>query len=142
MDRGSVTWHMFNWQSIICSLFLSSVFLFNSIYNWEHTYLSDLLYLLQCSWASSRLSQMAVFLFHGWIIFLPLQMCVHVCVCIHIIFSIFFNHRLIDTLGCFHVFAVVGNAAVNMGVQTTFGGNDFVSFWYSLRSRRSYQGNS
>ena len=70
--------------------------------------------------------------------------CVHMCACVYTSYFPFSLtiHRLIDTLGCFYIFAVVSNTAVNMGVQTTFGGNDFVSFGYILRSGKSYHCNS
>ena len=65
------------------------------------------------------------------------------CVCVYTSYFPFYLtiHQLIDSLGCFHIMAVVSNASVNMRVQTTFGGNDFVSFGYILRSGRSYHCN-
>ena len=53
-------------------------------------------------------------------------MCVHVYVCVCACL-IFFIHSPIDRhIGCFHVMAVLSNAAVNAGAHMSFLMSDFV----------------
>ena len=59
-------------------------------------------------------------------------MCVYVCICIY---HIFFIHSSIDGhLGCFHILAIINNAAMYIGVHVSFQISGFF-FRYIPRSR-------
>ena len=47
---------------------------------------------------------------------------------------LFIHSSVFGHLGCFHLLAVVNNAAMNMGVQTTVRAPAFTSFGYVSRS--------
>ena len=74
--------------------------------------------------------------FHSflWLSDIPLCMweCVCMCVCLYTTSSLF--HSPVDAcLGCFHVFAVVDNAAVVIGVHVSFWISTFFFFRYMPR---------
>ena len=62
-------------------------------------------------------------------------MCVCVCVCVY---HIFFIHSSIHGhLGCFHILAILNDAAMNIGVHISFGITVFVFFGKIPRSEIS-----
>ena len=75
-------------------------------------------------------------LFYDWVI----VHCVCVCVCVCVYTDtytphIFFIHLSVDGyLGCFHILAIVNNAAVNIGVSVSFQISVSVFFRYIPRS--------
>ena len=64
-----------------------------------------------------------------------LRVCVCVCVCVHMYIYIFFIHSSVDGhLGCFHFWAIVNIAAVNIEVHVSFQNRIFIFCGYMPRS--------
>ena len=57
---------------------------------------------------------------------------IYLCVCLCLYIShIFFTHSSIDEqLNCFHIFAIVHNAVINIGVHISFQISASISFKY------------
>ena len=88
------------------------------------------------------LLQMAIFHYFLWLSNIPFCVCVCVCVCVciyiyihthYILFSYLSIHLLMDT-SCFHVLAIVNNAAINISVHISFQSRVFVFSTYMPRS--------
>ena len=61
--------------------------------------------------------------------------CVCVCVCVYIKHHMLFIHSSVNGhLGCFHIFSIVNNAAMNIGVHVSFRISVFVLFRYIPRT--------
>ena len=56
------------------------------------------------------------------------------CVCVYIYISHFLYSSVDGHLGCFHILAIVNNAAMNTGVHVSFQISVFVFFGYIPRS--------
>ena len=74
--------------------------------------------------------------FFVWLSSIPLCVCMCVCVCVCIYTHyIFFIHLSVDgQWGCFHILAIVNNAAMNIGVHVSFQISVFVFFTYIPRN--------
>ena len=129
-----------HWLSLVCSLYLWVCFffvIFTSLmyfldfsYKWYHTVFFFLTYFtyhntLQvhpccCKW-------------QNFILFLPEQYSV-VCVCVYIYTPHLLHSSVDGHLGCFHILAIIHNAAMNTGVHASSWISGFFFFRYTPRS--------
>ena len=102
-------------------VFTSLLYILDSTYKWYHTvfiFLSDLFY--------TCCSKRRCFIFYAWV--------VSHCVCIaHLLYPVIADGHL----GCFYILAVVNNAAMNIGIHTSFQ-ISFSFFGYIPRSGFSF----
>ena len=68
-------------------------------------------------------------------IYIYIYVCIYVCVCVYMYTRHIFVHPSINgCLCCVYVWAIVNNAAVNMGTQISLWTMNFISLQYMLRS--------